>query len=217
MKRNKETKKNTFDCGFSLVEVLLAIVILGLVAAPILQMFVTSAQVNLRAKKTLAATDVANTTMEYLTSLKFDGDKGIGTVMTNTATVTRIPGISYIAPGENLDPAFATSDAFLEEVISTYGNNDGKKVIINNVSGSCLGLAMRSVEYNDYKFDMIIWFSNNGSGTEMFYTYDVTVEVYEPGTITSTEDADGDGENDVYEGVHFVDKLVTVNGAVSNQ
>ena len=63
--RKREKRKNA---GFSLVEVLLAIVLLGLIAAPILQMFYSSMRLNIRSKKYLAGVDLAQSTMENLSS-----------------------------------------------------------------------------------------------------------------------------------------------------
>lgn len=59
----RATKKIKLE-GFSLVEVLLAIVILGLVAAPILSSFIASYNTNNKAKELLAASDLAQGVVE---------------------------------------------------------------------------------------------------------------------------------------------------------
>ena len=66
-KRGSGTNK-----GFSLVEVLLAIVILGLIAAPILQMFYSSYKINEKSKRMLTAAELAQTTIEALSSQTYD-------------------------------------------------------------------------------------------------------------------------------------------------
>ena len=71
-KKGRETNK-----GFSLVEVLLAIVILGLIAAPILQMFYSSYKINEKSKRLLTAAELAQTTMEALSSQTYDENKTI--------------------------------------------------------------------------------------------------------------------------------------------
>lgn len=58
----KKRKKN--NSGFSLIEILLAIAILAIVIGPIFSAFITSAKVNMNARKTMAATNVAQTILE---------------------------------------------------------------------------------------------------------------------------------------------------------
>ena len=69
MKTFKHLKRNK---GFSLVEVLMAVCILGLVAAPILQMFYSSYSMSLKSKQTLAAADLTQHIMEYVSANSFD-------------------------------------------------------------------------------------------------------------------------------------------------
>jgi prepilin-type N-terminal cleavage/methylation domain-containing protein len=73
----KKEKMNVNNKGFSLVEVLLAVVILGLIAAPILQMFYTSYQINNKSKRMLNAAELAQTTMEALTSQTYGESKTV--------------------------------------------------------------------------------------------------------------------------------------------
>lgn len=215
MKRKKNAKKGAGNHGFSLIEVLLAIVILGLIAAPILQIFVTSAQINHRSKEIMAATDVANTTMEYLTSLKYaDTTDGIKVIMTDVNSIERVPGLNYTASGTQLPVSLSTLDAFRSELLATYSASAGKKVFINPIANDAyLGVALHAVEYSNYEFDVIIWFESNNAGSDKFYTYDVTIEVYNTEEVT-TVDIDGNSETNT---VHYVEKIVTINGAVANE
>lgn len=50
--------------GLSLIELIIAIAILAIVITPVFNAFITSARINLNARKTLAATDVAQTIQE---------------------------------------------------------------------------------------------------------------------------------------------------------
>lgn len=214
-KMNRIIQKINGNIGFSLIEVLLAIVILGLIAAPVLQIFVTSAQINLRSRKLMAATDVANVTMEYLTGLKFDeGEESVKTVFTAT-TGERIPALSYSCNGEALGTSYATIDTFKTQVLSSYtGHISNPKMYINSISGDTyLGLAMKSVTYNEYTFDMIIWFQSNKTGSAEFYTYDVIVEVFDTVTVT-VEDDEGNRDDQT---THFTESLIKVEGAVANK
>lgn len=65
-------KKKRKNGGFSLIEVVLAVCVLGLVAAPVLQMFYSSYAVNLKSKRYLAAADLLQTTMEKVSSMSYE-------------------------------------------------------------------------------------------------------------------------------------------------
>lgn len=207
----KKTRKNNGNSnkGFSLIEVLLAIVILGLVAAPILQIFVTSGHINNNSRKLMAATDVANLTMEYLTGMKFEeGDDSIKKVFTEAGDLSRIPSLGYSSNVVDLGAGNGTIDLFTAN-IATNHNNQAGKCIFYNTNSDTMGFAFNDVKYNNYVFDMIIWFESNKEGSDKFYTYDVTVEVY------SAEDGvNGDGDPITN---HFAEKMISINGAVANK
>lgn len=63
--------------GLSLIELILAIAILAIVITPIFNSFITSARVNLNARKTLAATDVAQDVLEGF------ADKGFSVIVSS--------------------------------------------------------------------------------------------------------------------------------------
>ena len=75
MKKNKMERKGT-NRGFSLIEVLCAIVLLGLIAAPFLQMVYSSYSTNLKSKKYLAAADLSQTVMEAISAQTWEGSTG---------------------------------------------------------------------------------------------------------------------------------------------
>ena len=131
MKINKMKMKNSK--GFSLIEVLLAIVILGLVAAPILQMFVTSAQVNLNSRELMAATEVATMTMEHITSMKMDGGEGSARdyftkADPNGNALTRIPGVGYSATVTNLNVTYTDLTGFKGNTTAADDNTNNTRV-----------------------------------------------------------------------------------------
>jgi prepilin-type N-terminal cleavage/methylation domain-containing protein len=69
MMKKKVLRLLTSNSGFSLVEILAAIVLLALIVGPFLTMFIQSAQTNQVTQKVDDATFVANSEMEYLYNL----------------------------------------------------------------------------------------------------------------------------------------------------
>ena len=62
-------KSNKFNKGFSLVEVLVAMAVITLISIPLLRTFITSAQINNKAKKLQNATDIAQNVSENFTTI----------------------------------------------------------------------------------------------------------------------------------------------------
>lgn len=222
MKGKESMKHANNNRGFSLVEVLLAIVILGLVAAPILQMFVTSAQINLRSRKLMAATDVATMTMEYMNGMKFDGDGGIKKIFTDSGTTTKLPAISYsTAYVHDMGSVTCTSvDTFASKVVlqraamSGAGTSVGGKRVFWGVNGDDVGVAFQNVEYNGQTLDMVIWFDNTKTAGDIYYTYDVEIAVYD---VLKESTVDEHGNLSTADTSHFSEQLISVDGAIANQ
>lgn len=210
----KEKMKNTK--GFSLLEVLLAIVILGLVAAPILQIFVTSAHINNNSRELMAATDVATMTMEHITSMKMDGGAGSArTYFTQAGTKTRIPGVPYSAQSYKLADSYSSYTGFKGNTTPANANveDDDPAVYYAGTSdGSNFGLMMNEVTYNGYIFDVLVWCEKSADASK-FYTYDVTVEVY--AINSEVVEVSGGGTDTVYS--RYQERLIVMNGAVANK
>lgn len=89
----KKRKKN--NSGFSLIEILLAIAILAIVIGPIFSAFITSAKVNMNARKTMAATNVAQTILEGFADKRYsDISSAIGNMgsvdLTGTSALSSV-------------------------------------------------------------------------------------------------------------------------------
>lgn len=225
MKGKRKIMRNRFNKGFSLVEVLLAIVILGLVATPILQMFITSAQINLRSRELMAATDVSTALMEYMNGSKFDGDTGIKKVFTDSTITNKIPSLSY-STAETADNvtdmgsiSSSSAKTFASAVATSRTNRaaSSENVVGQDVywgtNGNHVGVALQNVEYNGYKFDVVIWFNYQGTAGDTYYTYDIEMIVYSTETETVF---DASGVPSEVESSHFENELITMNGSIAN-
>lgn len=84
MKKIIKNKKSN-NLGFSLLEVLLAVVLLAIVVTPLIQTVYTSMSLNKKARILMGATDVGQTYMEYLESMTYDDI--VATYTTDTFTI----------------------------------------------------------------------------------------------------------------------------------
>lgn len=66
VKRRSNARKVNRDAGFSLVELLIAVVILAIIVIPLMNLFVSSNRINIKSRKTLRATTAAQDIMEGL-------------------------------------------------------------------------------------------------------------------------------------------------------
>ena len=73
MKRKTVNQKQS-NKGFTLVEVLVAILILAIIVVPLLSAFVMSAKTNAKARQTLRATTLAQNVMEELKAIHEEGN-----------------------------------------------------------------------------------------------------------------------------------------------
>lgn len=227
MKKDIMNKQKNTNKGFSFIEVLLAVVILGLVAAPILQIFITSAKVNDNSKRLMAATDVATITLEDINSCKFDGTGGAKEKFTNTATIPRIEALGYTtvamesAGGDDalnvVNPANPNQpdyEKYVNYIISHVSVTTGNTGIVYVEHDSSLGVAMYNVEYNNYTFDTLIWFEPTTDTSGKYYTYDVKVAVYEDREREYIDPTTGETETEY---IDFGEMLISVDGAVANK
>ena len=215
MKNKKMKKKLMNNKGFSLLEVLLAIVILGLIAAPILQIFVTSAHINNNSRELMAATEVATMTMEHITSMKMDGGEGSARdYFTKSGSATRIPGVGYAATTADLGATYSGYTGFKGNTTAANDDSGAKKIYYAGSSDkSNLGLMMNQVTYNNFTFDVLVWCEATDTSGK-FFTYDVTVEVY---AIDSQQVENPTTGNMETQYIHYQERLVVMDGSIANE
>lgn len=215
-KREKRTVKKN-NKGFSFIELLLAIVILALVAAPIFRVFITTSQINNNSKQLMAATDAATVTMEYISACKFSGTDGIEAIFTDTSGIkTRIPALSFACHSQLSGSSATNYSDFVSHAEGggmVVGTGDQYVFYLKPAGTNSLGLALFNVPSNGYKFDMIVWFEPRGNTSDKYYTYDVTIDVYEDEEV-QVNASDGSVSTQYR---NFGTKLISINGAVENQ
>lgn len=180
-------KKTKRASGFSLVEVLCAIVLLALVATPILQSIFSSMNLNLKSRKLLAASDLTSGVMEFVSSTVFDDYEY---TKTGESTPTKVPGLaSYYWGGATGTGSIGScklsnGNAALETNGKLYPN--GPTCKYDSYSGGSLThrtLKITNADMDGFKFDVIIdMTAPSSSSTAEYFCYDVNVKVYEKGT-----------------------------------
>ncbi len=209
MKVKKEKPNIKNNKGFTLIEVLLAIVILSLVSAPILRGFIVTANTSARARKIMEATDVAQLVVEEISASTFEKSGGFQETFLKTDSTKRLSSVNYIAEGEVngvlIQPQWFNNMQSLTEnpADATYPL---KKCYINGQVGAdgYKLVALPNVEYDGEKYDVMIGYKPNTSEGTTYYTYDIKVSVYgqEKGTDTIK---------------HFQHLFVTLDTQISNK
>ena len=200
MKReNKRIGKN--QKGFSLVEILLAIVILALIATPVLQVFVSSMNVSNRSRNLLGATEVAQMTLEVLNSKAMEGTNGIQEMLTDSGAHNLLPALGSYNPVNTPygSTGFGSHASFVSALKSAYGNNTGMLCLVSD-DGTNKRFALHNAVHNGYAYDVVVSMIPDAEPGDEFYTYDVLLEVYE-----------------VKDGTHYNKRLLIMESAVVNK
>ncbi len=171
----KKSKK-----GFSLVEVLLAVILLAIIATPLLQTIVASIRVNNKSKEQMAANDCCTAVLEYIETLDFSDDASHGLKKKIDNKSFSVPNI-YSGSTNGADSAALsysgfTSDIFSESRLNSDASRDSKVMIY---APSINTFVMSNVEYSKYRFDVTVRISENPAiSGGSFSVYDVYVKAY---------------------------------------
>lgn len=190
--------------GFSLVEILLAIVILSLIITPILQVFISSMGVSNRSRELLGATEVAQMTLEVLNSKPMDstpGIQGIRDMLTESGAHTLLPSLDHYTPVNTPYgvTGFSTHASFVSALRSSYGNASEMLCIVSDTTNE-KRFSLHNVTHNGYSYDVVVSMTSDAAQPDdKYYTYDVFLEVFE-----------------VNDGVHYSERLLIMESAVVN-
>lgn len=178
MKKFKTKRKGT-NKGFSLIEVLCAVVLLGLIAAPFLQMIYSSYAANQKSKKYLAASDLCQTTLEAISAQTYEDSATIG------STSETVTGLASYYSGIN-----KTGNKSLYQVPKSVGTVTPPAGFVPSHTGgdACNGydkfIYYRNISYAGYRFGVELYFKESGiySGGAPSQTYvsvPVKITVYD--------------------------------------
>ena len=187
--------------GFSLVEILLAIVILSLIVTPILQIFVSSMNISNRSRKLLGATEVAQMTLEVLNSKAMEGAGGIQEMITQSGAHVLLPALDTYVPANTSfgSTGFTEHSAFVGALKSAYGNNTSMLCLVSDTE-SVKRFSLHNVRHNGYQYDVVVSMEADKEPSDEYFTYDVYLEVF-----------------DVKDGNHYNKRLLIMESAVINK
>lgn len=175
--------------GFSLLEVLLAVLLLAIVVTPLIQVIMTSMNLNIKAKKQQAANDLAQTVMEYLQSMTPDE---IDQVMTGSGTShVYLPFCGYVG---DVYPLGSSSVAVTGNRATDFKNFkmnsflhgyamlmvDGSDVIVTCSSDSEFKYmyTIDGIHQDGYVYDVAIWLEPKTDISLEYVIYDIYLEVH---------------------------------------
>ena len=192
--------------GFSLIELLVGITILGIVSVPLLRAFATSAQTNAKAKVQMKATTAAENVMEDFRNLTVDDlqakvDEYIDTDNVNDATVTASGVITYTIR-DNAEMRADLPDGYYAEVTldpNMYPNTNSLNLAdFETVSIKDNAIFTMDDEYDKRAYEEFVTRSATCTHPKDFeYFKDnlirrITIDVNKTGTDTDDEGNDVD-------------------------
>ncbi len=214
---NKRKLKNL---GFSLVEVLLAVCLLAIVVTPLMQVIITSMTMNKKSRELMAATNCAQSLMEYLESKPFDGAGNLYEEFNGASGTINIKCLNQTFTVEDMgsyNPAAWPTpyDSFKMQCVlidytnlSVAGIPDSDRLFINCPSDpdNRNYYAITGITYEGYRFDVYFSFTPTSQTTsDEYVVYDVNVDVY------------GEDKDAVY-AHHSIDRqLVSLHGSTINK
>jgi len=212
--RRYSTKKKGSNRGFSLIEVLCAIVLLGLIAAPFIQMIYSSYATNLKSKKYLAAADLCQTVMEGISGQTYEDSVTIGTT---TESIQGLGNYYFPATGGTGEKGLFGSPKTNANLI-LKGNCNGASS--GAFSGSTPKKAFfNNVKYGGYQFNVVITAHEEDSypSTQKYFTVKMEIDVYDVITETSTENTAGDSGVFTDSNLSSFKKLQTASTKIQNK
>lgn len=125
-------RKQTFAAdrrGFSLLEILIAMIILALIAAPLCRAFVLAMRTNANARKNASATSVAENVMEGVNAFTYDG------------------AVEQFDPDQTADGDFLICQ-------NVVGQNAVERRVVQNDGNGRVVFALKNVKEDVYTFDV---------------------------------------------------------------
>lgn len=176
--------------GFSLLEILLAVVLLAIVVTPLIQTIYTSMALNKKSRIQMGATDVGQSALEYFESLTYPDIKDL---LENDGNTVNIPAINYAGKAKaeggswygssSSDPvtmaqrkntwalfteltAYTRVVAMLDDKYISYKADDDYDFY-----------AINKVKSNGFDYDLVVFITPLYEGSD-YSVYEIQIDVY---------------------------------------
>lgn len=187
----KAFSKQKSNSGFSLVEVLLAVVLLAIIVTPLMQVIVSSMAMNQKSRELMAATNFAETIMEYCESKPFGTTDGVKADLDNPGAFLNLSCFTGLVPTEDLHDTGYTGwssefESFQNKCIlhayamlSTPGAADPDYQFLYSSEDNLDFYAVMAYVYDGYQMDAYINFTPiSVTETDDYVVYNIDVLVY---------------------------------------
>ncbi len=188
----KAFSKQKSNSGFSLVEVLLAVVLLAIIVTPLMQVIVSSMATNQKSRELMAATNFAETIMEYCESKPFGTTDGVKADLDNPGAFLNLSCFPGLVPSYDFNDSTAYSgwssefESFQQKCIqhaytmlSTPGAADPDYQFIYNSQDGKDFYCLMAYVYDGYQMDAYINFTPiSVTESDDYVVYNVDVLVY---------------------------------------
>jgi len=182
----REDRERIKSSGFTLVEVLIAVAILSIISIPIMQAFVSTAQVNGEARRRLAANTIAETLMESCKSLsltrvaqQFDTANGSSTGIT---VITDSDGSAFKGRANEYKSDFSGTTKSYSSSSGLASQSKYTFILFNVTSGNGKYCALIQYELDtsgrNHGADGTVGTKLNEIGVKYLKYYKVTIYVY---------------------------------------
>lgn len=175
------------NAGFTMVELIVAVAILGVVSTLIFSSFVTSSRVNGKANLTLSSTELAQDVLENFQSKTYSSIAGSytenGDIVLLTASNFSISKESNVFDKTSISADSVTDiDSFVEKVKGYYADHstvNQQVVCVKKDSLSTFYVAFLNVNYNGKTFDVVVEVKPQAQYASTTYkVYDINLQVY---------------------------------------
>ena len=206
----REDRKKNRNSGFTLVEVMIAVAILAIISIPVLQSFVSVAQVNSKSRRRLSATTIAENLMESCKGISL---KEVAAQCDNLSPA--VP-ITIVAGNLEAGTAFAGSAQEVNFALTNTISGSNKTVSYDSTNGYVFhaksdgkyAFWVRKIQSGGASYDAIIKYeldatrsrgaaggstetTLNAAGVNVMKFYKVTIMVYRSASdLTSLTTAD---------------------------
>jgi prepilin-type N-terminal cleavage/methylation domain-containing protein len=180
--------------GFTLVELIIAVALLGIVTVPIMSVLVRTSQLNARARNVQKATDLGQNIMEGIRSYYMEdiAKQCIDKKLTFMSSIYEMGSYELVdGATANVDAGTITvttldSDNFLQQLQKKMNQSDADGTVYGEFNkeeyysvGQDYHFAFCGIQYNNTTFDALVTFENpEPSTTDTYYIYTVTITIY---------------------------------------